>query len=88
MMLSKGLQQYLQIDAENYNEEHQEQTFEQLMAYTHGKYGKAKALQASMVSTPKLLSRVRPGPDKYQGGEHQVAVQAVGEAFSGIAGDQ
>ena len=80
MIFSEGLPEYLQVDAENYNQEHQEHTFQQLMAYTQGKYRQARALQAPMVSTPKPLSRVRPGPDKYKGGDSPVPVLAVGEA--------
>eukprot|EP00170_Pyropia_yezoensis_P000587 contig_2880_g588 len=68
MIFSEGLPEYLQVDAENYDLEHQEYTFQQLMAYTQSKYRQAKERQSPMVSTPMPLSRARPGLDKYKGG--------------------
>lgn len=81
MIFSEGLPEYLQVDAENYNQEHQEHTFQQLMAYTQGKYRQAKALQVPVVTTPlKTMSRARPGGDRSKETEKATAVLAVGEA--------
>eukprot|EP00170_Pyropia_yezoensis_P000216 contig_1425_g217 len=41
-----------------------------------------------MVSTPKPLSRVRPGPDKYKGGDNPVPVLAVGKTSPVASGDK
>eukprot|EP00170_Pyropia_yezoensis_P000591 contig_2896_g592 len=56
MIFSGGLPEYFQVDAENYNQEHQDHTLQQLMAYTQRKYRQATSLQASLLSTPKPLS--------------------------------
>eukprot|EP00170_Pyropia_yezoensis_P000412 contig_2263_g413 len=88
MIFSEGLPEYLQVDAENYNQEHQEHTFQPLMAYTQGKYRQAKALQAPMVSPSKPLARVRPGPNKYKGGDNPNPVLAVGETFPVASGNK
>eukprot|EP00170_Pyropia_yezoensis_P002179 contig_9173_g2183 len=58
------------------------------MAYTQGKYRQAKALQAPIVSTPKPLLRVRPGPDEYKGGDKPVPVLAVCETSPVASGDK
>lgn len=78
MIFSEGLPEYLQVDAENYNQEHQEHTFQQLMAFTQGKHRQAKALQAPAATIPlKPLTRVRPAGTKDP--EKVTAVLAVGE---------
>lgn len=68
------------MDAENDNEEHQERTFQELIAYTQGKYRQANALQAPLIAIPKPLSRVRPGPEKYKGGDNPIPILVFGES--------
>lgn len=81
MIFSKGLPEYLQVDAENYNQEHQEHTFQQLMAYTQGKFRQAKAFQAPATLIPlKPMTRIRPSGDRSKDSDKVTAVLAVEEA--------
>eukprot|EP00170_Pyropia_yezoensis_P000529 contig_2672_g530 len=60
MILMEGFSDFVQVDAENYNQEHPEHAFQQLMAYTQSTYRQAKALKAPMESTSKPLSPTVP----------------------------
>lgn len=88
MIFSEGLPEHLQLDAKNYNQEHQEHTFQQLLENTKGMYRQAKALQAPTLSNPEPSSRFRPGTDNYNGGDNPVPVLAVGETSPVVSGDK